>query len=384
MSFKRAAVLTGSLLLTIGLATTAQAATKVYTLGGGSAAQLQIGNGLPLPIQQANAGAVGKVFPNLLIPRATGGVNVTVTTAAPAAGTQRSLKVPAGALQKLPAQLTVGVNGQNGALYAVATNLGFTWPIANATFNTTKRTGPKSFAVSTVGGVTGNNISYSNVKAKKFGGPAKFSIVAGAAAGLLPGPVTVFAAGAPPPCAGCGGILIPAYPAATAAIGASGPTLAGIPQGFNVATPGGPAASLAVTGTFGPNGTPIAITNTGPGFGLTNAANSFGFPWTTGRITVQALLAGGGGANAESFVISGNDGRNASGRGAVQMVAGATSQRGFSGPNANRGWVRIEVGNLSNTPALSPIGQLATGGLIALAAFYIVRRKLVSTGTAAA
>jgi hypothetical protein len=313
---------------------------------------------------------VNKQQPPLLIPRAPGVINVTVTTAAPAPGTGRSLMVPAGALKKEAGQLTKGVFGQNAALYAVGTNIAYTWPTANVTFNTTKRTGTLNQMYSAPG-QPGNTIQYSNVKGRKFGGPAVFSLQPGPAAGHLPGPVTIyFKVGPDPACGGCGAILLPAYPGTKAAIG-------GVAQN-NVNTAGLPLVNLSWVGSFLANGTP-GVGATQAGAPANNPAVSYGYPWTTGKITV---IATGGG---EAFVLSGTDQRTPSGQGVVQMVSGALSNRTLSNENANRGWVRIEVGKIpSDTPALSPVAQLGAAGLLILAAGYVVRRRIVSSGLASA
>jgi hypothetical protein len=106
--------------------------------------------------------------------------------------------------------------------------------------------------------------------------------------------------------------------------------------------------------------------------GFTNMASSFGFPFTTGMVTISAPAALG----AELFVITGMDNRNVQGSGTIQLVAGALSQRTRSGPNANRGWIKLvlERGPVG-VPALSPAALAATAGLMLLAAGYAMRRR---------
>jgi hypothetical protein len=106
--------------------------------------------------------------------------------------------------------------------------------------------------------------------------------------------------------------------------------------------------------------------------GFTNMASSFGFPFTTGMITVSAPGADGGG---ELFMLTGKDSRTSGGAGTIQLVAGAVSQRVTSGPNANRGWVQLKLTKVAETPALSPAALATTAGLMLLAAGYAMRRR---------
>jgi hypothetical protein len=101
-------------------------------------------------------------------------------------------------------------------------------------------------------------------------------------------------------------------------------------------------------------------------------ASSTAFPWTTGRLTISAA----GATPAEKFILTGGDTRNATGVGAVQMVAGAVSTRVTVGDNANRGWVRLVLQDLSVVPALSPMSLAATAGLMLLVGGYMARKRL--------
>jgi hypothetical protein len=106
--------------------------------------------------------------------------------------------------------------------------------------------------------------------------------------------------------------------------------------------------------------------------GFTNMATSHGFPWTTGMITVQNAALGA----PEIFLLTGMDNRTASGGGTIQLVSGSLSQRAKSGPNANRGWLRLTLSPAAAVPALSPAALAATGGLMLLVAGYAMRRRL--------
>ena len=415
-----ASLCTAALFLGLG---TAQAAN--YSLAGGGA-QLHIGGGLALPVQAA-ATVTGSAFPPLLI-----GVNPGVTVVGTTAmASQQKITVPTGAMLKPAAQKTVGVFTSNPTLYAVATNLAFSWPAAAAVFSTGARTGAKT---TTFAGGGGSTITYSNAKASKFGGPARFALAAGPAAGLMTvSPITIFAIAIPgttgtmmnpggnPPCAHpafggtnaqCVAALAQALPTGLGAIGG--------PVGVTVTTPGGTPAALVSTvfttmttmggtstmtngpgplpgigiGAFGtgpahptgPKGTVSAFLFTsavggmGSKRGFTNMASSIGYPWTTGMITLAAPNAKGA---PETFVLSGMDSRTAGGAGLIQMVSGALSLRPKSGDNANRGWVAISLVEQTNVPTMAPWLRGGTILLIVLltAGYFTMRPRLQSSTT---
>jgi hypothetical protein len=79
---------------------------------------------------------------------------------------------------------------------------------------------------------------------------------------------------------------------------------------------------------------------------------SKGFPWSTGFITISQPGAG----PPEIFFLSGTDMR-VGGVGNLSMVSGALSLRALSGPNANRGWVSLNLPE--PTVALGGMGALA-------------------------
>ena len=65
------------------------------------------------------------------------------------------------------------------------------------------------------------------------------------------------------------------------------------------------------------------------------------------------------------------------GKGTISLVSGAISNRQVSGPNANRGWIRLNLMRSPEpgVPALSPVALAATAGLMLLAAGYAMRRR---------
>jgi len=378
MSLERFVSCLACLLLALGGAATARAKTYSLTGGGG---QLAIGDGLPLPIQVFPTSATGTVFPPLLVPANTAKI-IQGTTAM---SVQQRLTIPAGVLSRPAQQRTLGLFAQNPTLYAVATNLGWQWPAAPAVLSTGARTGNKTTTFLAAGGT----IRYSNALASKFGGPARFAIADGPPAGLIPGaPMTAYAIAVRPtgnpPCTHpelippLGGTF--SNPACVAALGALWPhsVIGGPVSTFasSYSPPGPPVPGIGL-GKFGqtPIGTVSFFTYTpnGTRAGFTNAASSFGFPWTTGMLTISHPC----GQICDFFTITGMDDRTPGGAGTIQLVAGGLSNRLLSGPNANRGWVRLQLQPRPDAvPAMSPAGLAATAGLMLLVVVYALRRRL--------
>jgi hypothetical protein len=376
--------------LAIGFAGSAHAAS--YFLNGGGA-QLHIGNGLALPIQAAFTGA-GTQHPPLLI-KQNGTQIINGTTAM---AQQQKITVPAGALAKGPGQNTVGLNFSNPTLYAVGTNLVYSWPTTAAVFSTGARTGAKT---TTFTGVAGGSVTYSNPLPNKFGGPARFLIGSGGSSGVNAAPVTIYAVAVPPagnpPCTHTALTPVPfpgpGSPACVAAIANAVPTGLAAPGAPTAApavtTPGGtPAAVIAGgpipgvgIGKFGasPKGTVTFFTFTPAGtmMGFTNMATSNGFPWTTGKIVISAPNALGA---PEFFTITGKDSRTAGGSGTIQMVAGAVSTRTLSGPNANRAWLLLNLNSVDGVPSGSEWTRGAIVVMMALLTLgYFAMRTRVRT-----
>jgi len=389
MPLKRLAVgIAAAFLVSIlGLATSADA--KRWSLVGGGA-QSHIGDGLMIPIQAAaGPGTTGTMFPNLRI-----GVNgapiISGTIAKPLIGPtgmgkqgyQRQLKIPIGALGKAANKTTVGVRFSNPTVFAVATNLGFKWPAAPAVFST-----GNAVTTTTIAGF-GGTMTYSNALGARFGGPASSQITSGdpVAGDLYPtAAVTVFLKinGTTPACThnafggtdpSCVAGILFAKPTGVAAIG-------GDPMGgATVMTPGAAVVGKnVVVAKIGltPLGTVILAAKAAVAALPTNMANSRPGPNTTGQVVISNPAAFGG---AEVFTLSGNDLRTAGGNGTIQLVAGSVSSRTASGPNANRGWVRLVLGafDAADVPSMSLVGMATTVALILLAFGYTMRRRLFS------
>jgi hypothetical protein len=414
MSLKRFTLPFVCVLLVLGWVGAA-GAQQTYILGAGSGQQVQIGGGLPLPIQltdgpdggttpdwglsgpAASMGPGAKVYPPLLIKRAHPFVTVM---GAGAAGPGQKLTIPTGVLSRPPEYNILGVNAQNNKLYAVATNLGFKWPAAQATFMqrtmTPKIGGTINFFTSTPDRVykvtlaPGSRVvTYKNTMASPFGGVARGNISTVKGSGIKPSlAVTVYGiAKIPtgnPPCThpfflggvggnpACAAALLKAIPAPTGVIGATALFTTTTAGG---ALPGKNVAIVKATGT--PKGTIkaalLAATNTAVPTNM--VTGSTGFFWTTGRLALHATGAVG---TPEHWVISGSDMRTAGGAGTVSLVSGSLSLRMSSGPNANRGWVVLVLSDPDKVPSISEVGLAVLVVLllgIAVAAQLRLRRS---------
>ena len=116
------------------------------------------------------------------------------------------------------------------------------------------------------------------------------------------------------------------------------------------------------------------VTRVGPNVGQTGPVNnveaSWGFPYTTGRVTVIAADALG---SAESFVLSGFDNR-VDGIGAISLVSGGLSDRTLSGSNANRGWLNWTIPGGETVPSISNGGLVLLSVLMLGASAWMLRR----------
>jgi hypothetical protein len=395
----------------------AAGAQQTYVLSAGSGAQIQIGGGLPLPIQPTDGPDVGStpdwgasgvaaskgpgasVFPPLLIPRRNPFVTVMGTTGM---ATGQKLTIPAGVLSR-PAQYNVlGVNAQNSKLYAVATNLTFKWPAAAATFM--QRAATPKFGGGNITFFTGGPtqvfkktlppgsriVTYRNTMSLPFGGVARGNITQVPGQGVRPdlGVTVYLIAKKPtgdPPCVHtvyggpnplCLGALMAANPAPTGVIGGTAGVTTVTPGG---ALPGKNVAILKATGT--PKGTiklaNLAATNTAVPTNM--VTGSTGYFFTTGRISLHATGAVG---TPEHWYLSGSDMRTAGGAGTVSLVAGSLSLRLTSGPNANRGWVRLVLSDPDKVPSISDAGLAVL--VVLLLGIAVTAQLRLRRGTAAA
>ncbi len=367
---------------TLGFA--AEADAKRFSLIGGGA-QAHIGDGLMIPIQAAaGPGTTGTMFPNLRI-SVNGRPVLSGTIAKPLIGPtgmgkqgyQRRLQVPIGVLGKGASKTTVG-GVSNPNAFAVATNLAFKWPTFPAVFST------GNAVVTTTIANFGGTMTYSNALGARFGGPASTQISNGdpVAGDLYPtAAVTVFLRInlTNPACThnAFGGT----DPGCIAGIGFAKPTGVGAIGGNPTTTVNTPGAAVLgknivfVKLGLTPPGTVLAAAKAATAVLPTNMAHSQPGPYTTGQIVIANTTPFG---SLEIFTLSGRDLRTAGGNGTIQMVAGSVSSRMFTGPNANRGWVRLVLGTFDadEVPSMSLVGMATTVALILLAFGYTMRKRL--------
>jgi hypothetical protein len=332
----------------------------VCPLGG--QLRFQIGDGLPVPIsnEPAQSGPVewGHEGGVLATPVAT------IMQQSPVLGTPatapRSLMLAPGAFTHAGPQQSHPVYGANPVLFSVRTNLVISNPNPNfptASFLAGGRSGPAivswcagspsptaaanpgCLAPSTTAGglppLTNGLVRYTATR-NQFGGAA-FSRVVGTAQVFFN---VLGLAKASLPCAGPGctvGVSI-VNPGSTGVVGA--------PFGASVANPLFVTPTGIYTASIGANGTVVLGAPVTNGFGANipftgQPATSWGFPLTTGRLTISVTQNVGSGP--ETFIRTGGDHRAVDGEGVVTMVAGSVSARSISGPNGNRGWATIYV-----------------------------------------
>jgi hypothetical protein len=357
MRFVRFAATFAVAVFVMGLwASSSQAVSRSLT----GNARFQIGNGLPIPIV-LNAPPTGDVL-------ATPAAEVSAT----GPGGKNLKFINTGVMTHGGTKRTQGVFLANSAVFQVATALAVNFPKTAGTLSIGGRSGPAvvtwcpgtavpvagapGCGVFPMGGAIPGGMRYTATGAQ-FGGP-----LAGDTTGLAT--VALFVGGPPP---GIGtAINAFASPSGMGVIGAAFnsklSTVAGVP---------GPASGVFV-GSANVFGSFTNVLASGLGAGIGNGATSYGGPWTTGRLTVINTSA------SETFTRTGSDARTAThGLGAISLVSGGISARVLSGPNANRGWLNLVIGN--SVPAVPP-GALAAGaGLLALAGSFVLRRRQASS-----
>jgi hypothetical protein len=99
------------------------------------------------------------------------------------------------------------------------------------------------------------------------------------------------------------------------------------------------------------------------------AATSWGFPATTGKLTISVTQNADAPTELETFTRTGGDNRTAGGSGIVVLVSGAVSARNISGPNANRGW------GTYNIPEPSVLAAASAGLLALFGCHQLARRR---------
>ena len=123
------------------------------------------------------------------------------------------------------------------------------------------------------------------------------------------------------------------------------------------------------------------ITTSGPtGFGTISADTNvnYGFPWTTGNVSVMNVELGPFlSGQTGTLTAMGADNRSAGGNGTITLVAGGTANRVLSGLD----FEALEVVTLqfaSNTPSMGPAGLATTALLLSLTAGFALRKRFSS------
>lgn len=351
-------------------ATTAYAET--FSLSGN--ARLQIGGGLPLPIQFA-APPDGGILPIL-------GAEVEQTAVPDTCGVSGtdpcpdSISMAAGQLTYDSAPVKIPLFGSNPTLFQVQTDIAISMPNATATLAAGGRAGAQNVQYCPgQGAATGpswnpgcllpsqgtiNGIVRYSGTITQFGGKAPSNITGTADIALAAGV-------SPPACSPCTVIFALANPAGQAGYGATW----GFIGGSLGSAPNPGLANVSAIGAGPGAGLITNVISNIPAPGLTNNAITHGAPWTTGSVQVSAPLAAGG---AELFTIAGSDNRTANGAGSISLVGGSISNRTVTGLNANRGWMNLVLTKQLNTPSMALPGMMTLVGLIGLAGGYAVRR----------
>jgi hypothetical protein len=344
-----------------GLAATASA--SVHPLSGN--VRFQIGDGLPLPIGFTAAPA-GKVVPT-----------AAAVISQPSGADPRAIVFAGGEFKHSPVPFVIPVFALNPAVFQVLTSLGLTIPLGAETLAASGRTGAATVQycqgqVVTAAGNPGcanaaagpgvNGLMTYTKTGAQFGGAMSGRVFGGA-------DVALYGGGLVAPCSGtmCRIAMALASPNSTGT-GGIGNAFGGSGMSPGAAPPSGQLFGTVTANGAIPNAVPTALNNPG----LANPASGGGGPWTTGRLTVSVTAALAG---AEVFVLTGSDSR-VSGVGAISLVAGSVSNRGVSGPNANRGWLNMTIGQqVGALPSISGPGIAALVGLMSLAGGYAMRQR---------
>jgi hypothetical protein len=123
------------------------------------------------------------------------------------------------------------------------------------------------------------------------------------------------------------------------------------------------------------------ITTSGPvvGAGPPDSNLNYGFPWTTGQVTVTVTGTNMGNPVTTVLTAMGTDMRTPLGAGAITLVAGGYTHRfGIASMNPQN-FVALDVIHMDltkDTPSMSPAGLAAGAVLMVLAVGYALRRRL--------
>ena len=144
--------------------------------------------------------------------------------------------------------------------------------------------------------------------------------------------------------------------------------------GFMTSTGGG--AGL-ITSTGPPLTTGMTAMNPVVIPGDTNI--NWGFPWTTGTVSVMNTEMSGTMNQTGTLTAMGSDSRNAAGGGRITLVAGGTSNRVVSGMDFEALEILVlDFADIGAVPSMGPAGLATVGLLMALSAGYAIRGRFAS------
>ena len=106
---------------------------------------------------------------------------------------------------------------------------------------------------------------------------------------------------------------------------------------------------------------------------------NWGFPWTTGTISVMNTEMSGTMNQTGTLTAMGSDSRNPAGGGRITLVAGGTSNRTTSGLDFEALEVLVlDFADIGAVPSMGPAGLATVGLLMALSAGYAIRGRFAS------
>ena len=106
---------------------------------------------------------------------------------------------------------------------------------------------------------------------------------------------------------------------------------------------------------------------------------NWGFPWTTGTVSVMNTEMQGTVNQTGTLTAMGTDSRNAAGGGRITLVAGGTSNRVISGQDFEALEVLVlDFADIGAVPSMGPAGLATVGLLMALSAGYAIRGRFAS------
>ena len=151
--------------------------------------------------------------------------------------------------------------------------------------------------------------------------------------------------------------------------------VSGVTNGGGMITTSGPTTFVTTTTM----GTMTMMNTMTFGFLGADTNNGWGFPWTTGAVSVMNVELQGASPQTDTLTAQGFDGRDANGNGAITLVAGGTTNRVLSGNDfAALDLVTLVFDDGLATPSMGTAGLATVATLLALSAGFVLRRRFAS------